>query len=183
MTRFLSFSIVLLLAVAGCDEAPLTAHADASAHADGRASATGHVEIPIGSAGATETYSFNAVRSPNGSVRGNWTTHYRSEGYSSRAHGTIKCFTVAPDGQTAWVGGIITQFSDSNGFPAAGVLGKEAKWTVVDLGEPRTDLATELTYGFDPADGAADQHCADGSVVGNSNDLRETTRGNVHVRP
>ncbi len=150
----------------GCESEPtseLTAP-EPSLSAAGNQSVTGHVNIPPQNLfGIIERYSFNAVRRPGGGVSGEWQLtdkFFPGKNGLERVHGNVTCFSIQPDGKTAFLGGVVENES-LFGIPA----GAEAVWTIVDNGEGSgspADMATDLTFGFPVGSGVAAFHCATG---------------------
>lgn len=126
---------------------------------------SGHVEVPVG--GIIEKYSFTATRHGDGSVTGEWQVKdkfFPGKGGNFTVHGNVTCFSIQPDGKTVYLGGVIEK--NDFGFDE----GSEANWTVIDNGEGKnaaSDMATDLTFGFDPGSGAAAYHCATGDGITN----------------
>ena len=180
-----SYFLALLCAVVwiGCAEAPPTSSlADeatlSASKGNGQQSVTGHVEVPV--IGIIEKYSFSAIRHADGSVSGQWQVKDKfGPGANFTVHGSVTCFSIAPDGKTVFLGGLVAQ--NKFGIPA----GAEANWTIVDNGQgggSPPDLSTDLTFGFPPGSGAAANHCATG---GGFTNIPPTpiVRGNIQVNP
>ncbi len=142
---------------------------------------SGHVELDIPDFGVFEKYSFTAVQHSDGSVTGEFNVY---DNYDTPlrivAHGHVICFTIQPDGKTAWLGGVV----DQSIYTGRDLAGTEAVWNVVDNGEGTNsppDEATDLSFGWDPSHGYALNNCENGdSPVSFFGPL---VRGNVQVHP
>jgi hypothetical protein len=127
-----------------------------------------------------EKYSFSANTLGNGAIGGEFEVRdeFADGSGSVREHGDVICYTVASDGITARMGGVITVSSD-------GLEGRFAIWTVRDNGEGANDppdQATDLRWGFiSPA--ITVFHCATGVPPGNFGTFGNDVRANVQVRP
>ena len=149
----------------------------------GNPSVHGHVEIDsIGadtsSSGGSQSYTFNAVQLKDGRIKGQFQLFDSPNDSTLRViHGSVTCFTIQDDGQTAFVGGVIRKGMLDD---TTSLVGAEAFWTVVDNGQGENadpDEATEIVYGVDLL---AEDHCADGAgtfVAG------PVAKANVKVKP
>jgi hypothetical protein len=141
-------------------------------------SASGHVEHDIEGC-CVEKYSFEAHHLGDGSVHGSFNVRdfFTDGSEKAFAKGRVTCFTVAADGKTARIGGVV----EAGNPPEA--VGTEAIWTVRDNGEgeadPR-DQASDIIWGIPSQFNAAQRHCTTGFTF---NIFREIERGNVQVRP
>ncbi len=166
--------------VLGCSAETTTTPSEPALAAGGGPgqSVTGHAEVPV--IGIVEKYSVNAIRRPDGTVSGEWQVKDKfGPGANFTIHGDVTCFSIQPDGKTAFIGGIVER--NPFGIPA----GSEAVWTIVDNGEggaAPADLATDLTFGFAPGSGVAAFHCATGLGFTNIPPT-PILRGNLQVRP
>ena len=141
-------------------------------------SVSGHVEIDSVD-GHSQQYSFTAVMHKDGTIKGEFQL-FDTYNDSTRliAHGDVECFSIADDGKTAWLGGVIERGSvDTMNF-----VGAEAYWTVVDNGQGAhadPDEATEIVYSLDGV--LAQDHCTDGA--GTFVYSGPIIRSNVKVKP
>ena len=97
-----------------------------------------------------EMDTFTAIRTPTGSVSGQFVVHSPDYGL---IRGTVTCFTI--DGTRARLAGTITYAKES-----PFLVGTGAYWTVQDNGEGTTDLpdlSSDINFGSSLADAAA--HC------------------------
>ena len=138
----------LLLAVS-CTETPSEPNPDNPAFAVvGRPeSVHGRIYVDV----FDEMDTFTAVRTPTGSVTGQFTVHSPDFGL---IQGTVFCFTI--DGNRARLAGVITKANDAPFLEGTG-----AYWTVQDNGEGTTDLndlSSDINFGSTLADATA--HCA-----------------------
>jgi hypothetical protein len=159
----------------------------------GNQTVSGHVELDIPNVdfpqfNVAEKYSFTAVKHQDGSVTGEFNIYDNYPDYSSIlriiAHGIVTCFTIQPDGKTAWLGGIVT----NSDYVFEGVTytynnGTDANWIVVDNGEGNnspSDEASDLSFGWEPGT-TADNNCANGDSPNYG--YGTLIRGNVKVKP
>ncbi len=121
--------------------------------------------------GAKRTWSFNAVKHADGTVRGEWQGLNRSLGTGTQSHGDVICFTV--EGNAAWIGGVIEQ-APAN--PER--VGFEFGWRVIDNGQganaPPDQITRTLRIGRPGSD-----FCRDRPNIGFLHDLEA---GNIQVR-
>src|SRR5690606_6332277 len=94
-------------------------------------SVSGHVELDSVD-GRYQQYSFTAVMLKDGSVKGQFQLFDEySDSLRLVAHGKVECFTIQDDGQTAFLGGVVTRGM----LDTVNLVGAEAYWTVVDNGQ------------------------------------------------
>lgn len=159
----------------------------------GNQTVSGHVELDIPNLdfpefNIFEKYSFTAVKHQDGSVTGEFNVYDNYEDYPGHlkivVHGIVTCFTIQPDGKTAWLGGTVT----NGDYVFEGVTytlnnGTDANWIVVDNGEGSNaapDEASDLSFGWDPGT-TADNNCANGDSFNYG--YGAIIRGNVKVKP
>ncbi|HEX2028340.1 MAG TPA: hypothetical protein VHF25_10115 [Nitriliruptorales bacterium] len=139
-----------------------------TAAADGNPSASGHANITVGD-GQTRTFSFTAVRRPDGTVTGQAVVNNPS--FPIRVRSRIDCLAFVGD-RIAIASGPITQSSD----PSTIAVGRIAVFAVEDNGEgghPPPDRITTIPD-YEPP-----KSCNEFSIQGDQ--LRDDTAG-VNVR-
>lgn len=90
------------------------------------------------------TYSFNAHVDAEGNVFGEATAHHPAP-YFAKRHIKISCMAV--DGNSVWLGGIITQSTFVDDYEGRGVV-----WRVIDNGEGYNSLPDEISSIFSDED-------------------------------
>ena len=158
----------------------------------GNQTVSGHVELDMPNVdfpefNVFEKYSFTAVKHQDGSVTGQFTVYDNYPDYTSRlrivVQGIVTCFTIQPDGKTAWLGGTVTNGDYVFEGETYSVTGTDANWIVVDNGEGNnapTDEASDLSFAFDPGT-TADNNCANGDSPNYG--YGPLLRGNIKVKP
>ena len=158
----------------------------------GNQTVSGHVELDMPNEDfpefrVFEKYSFNAVKHSDGSVTGQFQIYDNYPDYPSQlrivVQGEVTCFTIQPDGKTAWLGGVVTNGDYIFEGEEYSVTGTDANWIVVDNGEGNNSLpdeASDLSFGFDPGTTAAN-NCANGDSPNYG--YGPILRGNVKVKP
>lgn len=92
----------------------------------------GTIEVPNG----LVTYSFNAHIDESGNVSGQANVHHPAPSFAKR-HIKITCMAV--DGNSVWLGGIITHSTYSSDYYGKGIV-----WRVIDNGEGENALPDEV---------------------------------------
>jgi hypothetical protein len=103
----------------------------------------------------TVTFSFVAIRHPDGRVTGRFQQHQLAFGFTYK--GDVTCVAVDPVNHRAWIGGVLTQSNDAD--PVAQV-GKDAWFRVLDPGG--SNAADRSTFlGFEGGGGilTSAQYC------------------------
>jgi hypothetical protein len=145
------------------------------------AKAGGHADIhgtPVQNV-RDQTYSFTAVSDGAPPLaKGQFESHtLRFTGEEISVHADVTCLSIV--GNQAWVGARVRRWV-TNGQEQPAFAGIPMIFRVVDIGEGggTTDLAS-LTF-FPPAPGTALAHCSGRPAFPI---LRESTNGNIQVRP
>lgn len=145
-----------------------------------RASASGQGALRLDYMnGRVQHFAFHANTDANGKVSGSFES--KSPGQNGRAHGTIDCLTVLPDGKTAIMSGFVTQVIGDGYVVDFGVKVGDPIWLKVqDSGEgvnAGKDLFTD--YQFFPFQVPCSFDI--GSEIGL--DLYPILNGNIQVKP
>ena len=141
----------------------------------GNQSATGHGNLTVG--GELRTFSFNAIRHPDGEVTGQF--QLKSRATDVIIHGEINCLLIVPrpGGGAAFIGGEVTH---TQGDPVGFVPGRPVMFTAVDNGEgsnARIPDMLSLLFATTPAN--LERQCTVGLGLG----AGPVENGNIQVRP
>lgn len=125
---------LILVALTAAFGTPAVAHA-APAHAQNGSHVVGRVDgrtyvlvgpSVFGVSVQQDPLAYLAVKTADGIVRGHWSYHYYEGGVETTFAGPITCLTIHAN--RAWIGGTITQSSDSS------QVGSGAWWQIADNG-------------------------------------------------
>lgn len=124
-----------------------------------RLTGSGHHSRTLGDVTGLTTFSFTAVRQPDGTTTGRYQYDFRAAGFT--IHGPVTCVTSA--GNQAWVGGVVDQvISDDPALPAE-LLGVDMWWRSKDVGNgpEAVDSTTGLGFKFATTVITAESWCRD----------------------
>ena len=125
---------------------------------------------------ALTTFSFSAIRNPNGTATGRYQYDFRAAGFA--IHGSVTCLTTA--GNQAWIGGTVDQVISDDPALQAELLGVDMWWRSKDLGEgvEASDSTTGLGFKFATTTITAESWCRDQPVA---LVMRGIERGNIQL--
>ncbi len=127
-----------------------------------RLTGSGHFTRILADTGLT-TFSFSAVRHPNGTTTGRYQYDFRAAGFA--IHGSVTCLTTS--GAQAWVGGTVDQVISDDPALQAELLGVDMWWRSKDLGEgaAASDSTTGLGFKLATTTITAESWCRDQPVA------------------
>ena len=174
--RVAAFAGLLLLAC-GSSSPPVDLSSDARSPLASRGAepaVTGHADFTRGTTGFR--YSINAIVHTDSTVSGEFEEHVDlPTGVTQKAHATVTCVTVEPDGRTARLGGVIDR-TENIVLPPGFV---EGFITVRDNGEGADDPPDQMSVVGVGVAGTAEAHCA----TGLKRNPGPIDHGNIQVRP
>lgn len=141
----------------------------------GNQSATGHGNLTL--RGELRTFSFNAIRHPDGEVTGQF--QLKSRATDAIIHGEVNCMLIVPrpGGGAAFMGGVVTH---TQGDPAGFFPGRPVVFTAVDNGEgSKARFPDLLSLLFATTALNVQRQCTSGFGLGAS----PIDEGNIQVRP
>lgn len=102
------------------------------------------------------TFSFVAIRHPDGSVSGRFQQHQPAFGFTYM--GDVTCFAVDPVNQRAWIGGVLTQSNDPDPITE---IGDDAWFRVLDTGVGSSNPDRSTFLGFEGGGGiiTSEEYC------------------------
>ena len=175
MVRVVSCFLVLGVWLTACEAGPENALVGQDsglelAAAGPMASGSGHFDFLDG----RRVFTFNASERQSGFGGRFLVQRQTIEGH--RIHGDVHCFTIAPDGKTAWLGGIVTR-ANVPGWDVGDFVG----WTARDNGEGHDNPpdVISLVHNLGPDEGLVRLHCAQGLIA----PTFTVEQGNIQVRP
>jgi hypothetical protein len=136
--------VALAVTVSACGPlAPAGARSDLDSEATGQEMANSGVLEKVTTFGIV-TFSFVAIRHPDGRVSGNFQQHQPAFGFTYK--GDVTCFAVDPVNHRAWIGGVLTHSNDPDPITE---VGDDAWFRVLDSGEGNAEPDRSTFMGFE----------------------------------